>query len=322
MRTKGGVLVVVMGSLIMGAFSMAFAQSNYPDRPIDLVIGYQPGGAMDFIQAIYKDRVNKILGQPIVSVFKAGAGGAIAAAYVAKAKPDGYTLYFGSNATMVFIPLTKKDNGYTPDELTPVCNLTLSPNLLCVKDDSPYKTLRDFIQAAKTKKLKYATYGVNSGPHILMEALGRAAGFKATHIPYPGAGPAYVACLGGHVDMAISTGTGGMVGPQKLRILAVTSEQRYDLQPDIPTLKELGYNIVVPVMFYLWAPKNTSLENIKKISDAYKKATDEGREEIRKGLVNIEQSLYFLDTAQVRKAAQVEYQTMKKMVEELGMLAK
>ena len=268
--------------LLAVAFSPAMAQSPYPDRPIDLVIGYQPGGAMDFIQAVYKDRVTKILGQPIASLFKPGAGGAIGAAYVAKSKPDGYTLYFGSNATMVFIPLTKKDIGYVPEDLTPICNLTLSPNLLCVKDDSPYKTLKDFIEAAKTKKMKYATYGVNSGPHILMEALGRLAGFKGTHIPYPGAGPAYVACLGGHVDMAVSTGTGGMVGPGRLRILAVTGEQRYDLQPEIPTLKEIGYNIVVPVMFYLWAPKDTPGENIQKIADAYKKATEEGREEIRK----------------------------------------
>ena len=304
------------------AFGPGAQGAEYPTRNIELVCPYGAGGSTSMGARIIAGTLSEMLGRTVVVNNKPGAGGSIGAEYVAKAKPDGYTLYFGSNATMVFIPLTQKGIGYSPEDFTPICNLTLAPNLLCVKDDSPYKTLNDFIQAAKTKKMKYSTYGVNSGPNILMEAFGKAAGFKATHIPYPGAGPAYTACLGGHVDMAISTGTGGMVGPGRLRILAVTSSERYDLQPNIPTLKELGYDIVVPVLFYLWAPKDTPKDRIEKISSVYRKATEEGKEEIRKNLANIEHSLHFLDTMELTKVAQNEYLTMKKMVEELGIVAK
>lgn len=321
-RRMGGILCCLVAALLAWGASFVQAQSNYPDRPIEMVIGYAAGGPMDFVAAAFKEKVSKILGQPVLSVFKPGAGGAIGAAYAARAKPDGYTLYLGSNTTLVLIPLTKKDSGYSPEELVPVCNLTSSPNLLCVKDDAPYKTLAEFIQAAKAKKMKYATYGVNSGPHILMEALSKAAGFKAIHIPYAGAGPAYVACLGGHVDMAISTGTGGMVGPEKLRVLAHAGTERFELMPDIPTLKELGYPLSLVGNFYIWAPRQTPKENINKVADAYKKAAEESRDEIKKALTNIEQGLNYMNSEELDKAAKAEYRLYKRIVEDLGLMAK
>jgi tripartite-type tricarboxylate transporter receptor subunit TctC len=170
-----GFLLLLWWSPAAGDLFPALADS-FPDRPIELVIGNQPGGAMDFIAGAFKEKVAAILGQPVLSVFKAGAGTSLAAAYVARARADGNTLLFGSAANLVLIPLTKKDLGYTLDDFAPVCNLTSAPNLMCVRDDAPYRTLADFIQAAKTKRMKYATYGVNSGPHILMEGLGKAAG--------------------------------------------------------------------------------------------------------------------------------------------------
>ena len=168
--------------LSAGTFSNLCA-SDYPNRPIEIVIPYAPGGGADIASTAYKEKAAKILGQPIVSIFKPGAGGATGSAYVAQANPDGYTLLIGSNSPLVIAPLTKKGTGYTLDDFAPVCNLSAVPLVWCVKEDSPYKTMQQFIAAAKTKKMRYSTYGALTAAHLAMEALAKAANFQAIHIP-------------------------------------------------------------------------------------------------------------------------------------------
>lgn len=310
-----------LASLVVIGISFALAESNFPTRPIELVICYSAGGGSDLIQASFKEKVSRILGQPVVPVYKTGAGGAVGASYVAKSKPDGYTIAVFTNS-MYFIALTQKDAGYSPEDFTPICNLTLTPIYLAIRDDSPYKTLQDFIQAAKTKRMMYSTTGVNTGPHILMESLAKVAGFKATHVPYGGSGPAAIACLGGHVDMVVTSGTAGQVGPGKLRVIAAVGDERSELLPDAPTLKELGYPLSLPMMQSLFAPKGTPKECIKKISDAYRKAVEENPGEMKKTLANTEQGLAFMDTETVTKTLQAAYQSIKKMLDDLGIKAK
>lgn len=314
-------LVVLMGFLLSG-YTFSLAETAFPNRPIELVIPFAPGGGADIVSGAFKERVAKILGQPPVSIYKPGAGGGIATAFVAKSKPDGYTLLVGSNTGLIIVPLTQKGLGYTLDDFAPVCNLSTSPLLWCVKDDSPYKTMQDFIQTAKTKKMKYSTYGVLSMAHICMEAMGRLAGFQAIHIPYPGAAPAMTAALGGHVDISITAGTAGMVGPGRLRILVVSSDKRFETYPDVPTLKELGYPISVLAYFYLWAPKDTPKERITKTYEAFKKVADEHQSEISKILLGVEHNLLLLGPDELWKAAQADYVQLKKMIEEMGALAK
>src|SRR5581483_3317697 len=232
----------------------------------------------------FKDKVGSILGQPLVINHKPGAAGAIGTNFVAKAKPDGYTRLLANKGGLISTPLTMKDAGYIMADLVPICLLTRSPSIFYVRDDSPYKSLKDYIETAKKKPLSYATYGALSLSHLSMLLVEKTAGFEATHVPYAGAAESNLALLGGHVDMAVGVSSANLVGPGKLRAIALTSDKRWDLYPNVPTLKELGYPVVkgdpFGAMFSLWAPKGTPKEVIDKIYRAFKKVVDENNAEI------------------------------------------
>jgi tripartite-type tricarboxylate transporter receptor subunit TctC len=314
-------LIGVMIFLLSG-FSYVLASTDYPKRPIELVIPYAPGGGADIASSAFKERVGKILGQPLISTFKPGAGGATGSAFVAQAKPDGYTLLVGSNSPLIIAPLTKKGTGYTLNDFTPVCNLSAVPLVWCVKDDSPFKTMQEFIQAARTKKMKYSTYGALTAAHICMEALGRIAKFQAIHIPYSGASTAMSAALGGHVDIAIASGSAGMAGPGRLRILAIAQEKRLEAYPDLPTLKELGYPIYGLTYFGLWAPQGTPREVIQKVYEAHKKVSEENGAEIGGILKGVEHTMLVLSPEDLGKAYQADFEFQKKMIGDMGALIK
>ena len=308
-------------AMLLSGAAVASA-ADYPDRPIDLVIPYAPGGGADIATTAFKDKVAKIVGQPLISNFKPGAGGATGSAFVAQAKADGYTFLVGSNSPLIIAPLTKKGTGYTLADFTPVCNISAVPLVWCVKEDSPYKTMAEFIQAAKTKKMKYSTYGVLTAAHICMEALGRVAKFQAVHIPYSGASTAMSAALGGHVDIAIASGSAGMAGPGKLCILAIAEDKRLAAYPDVPTLKELGYPIYGLTYFGLWAPKGTPRERIQKVYEAHRKVAEVNGTEIAEILKNVEHTMLVLSPEELGKAYQADFEFQKKMIGEMGALIK
>ena len=308
-------------AMLLSGAAVASA-ADYPDRPIDLVIPYAPGGGADIATTAFKDKVAKIVGQPLISNFKPGAGGATGSAFVAQAKADGYTFLVGSNSPLIIAPLTKKGTGYTLADFTPVCNISAVPLVWCVKEDSPYKTMPEFIQAAKTKKMKYSTYGVLTAAHICMEALGRAAKFQAVHIPYSGASTAMSAALGGHVDIAIASGSAGMAGPGKLRILAIAEDKRLAAYPDVPTLKELGYPVYGLTYFGLWAPKGTPRERIQKVYEAHRKVAEVNGAEIAEILKNVEHTMLVLSPEELGKTYQADFEFQKKMIGEMGALIK
>lgn len=323
---RASILFSLSVGIIVIWFSFAVGQSNYPNRYIDVVIPLSPGGGADISFTPFKDKVGKILGQPLVVSYKPGSAGATGAAFVAKSKPDGYTLLFGNKGGVVYAPLTKKGAGYTMDDFAPICLITRTPTLWYVKWDSPYKTLMDWMQAAKTKNMTYASHGAFSPPHISMEYLSKAVGFKATHVPYAGAADANVAALGGHVDMSCVTSNVSMVGPGKLRAIAASSEKRWELYPDTPTLVELGFPIFkgdpVGSAYWLWAPKGTPKDVVNKIYGAFKKVVDENGTQITKELKGLEYILEFLGPDDLLKAAQNESSLAKKVLDEMGFVAK
>ena len=321
---KTGIGLMVLVFLVPPSF--AHAQSKFPDRPIQVIIPFGAGGGADVSFTAFKEHVAKILGQPILSEFKPGAAGALGAAFVANAKPDGYTLLLGNKGGMITAPLTKKDLGYSLNAFTPVCNLFRSPNLWFVKEETGYKTLKDWMTAAKSKKMKYSTYGALSLSHIVQEYLNKMEGVQAIHVPYGGAPQALAAALGGHVDMASCASAPGMVGPGKLRVIATSSIKRFDLYPDAPTLVELGYDVFrgdpVGASFWLWAPKETPKEIVDKISRAFKKVADERGKEISKTLMMAEYYLDFMGPEELGKAAIAEMALEKKMLDQMGVVAK
>lgn len=167
--------------LLTWGLPFAIAASDYPSRPIELVVANPPGGGSDSGTTLFKENARKILGQPIISNYKTGAGGALGTAFAANAKPDGYTLIAATHSSFILLPLTK-DPGYELESFTQVCNFTESRLVFCVKEDSPYKTIADFLEAAKTKKMKYASTGTYTTPHIIMELFSK--GIRDSVHPY------------------------------------------------------------------------------------------------------------------------------------------
>jgi tripartite-type tricarboxylate transporter receptor subunit TctC len=214
METTKGWSVIIIGivmSVIIG-ISDAVAASVYPTRPIDFVIPYGPGGGTDVTMKLYKDKVEKLLGQPTVMMYKPGAGGVIAGTYVKESN----TALAISNQFDSFHVTRKAD--FTLDDFAPVCTLAIGPVTFCVKADSPYKTMKDFIQAAKTKKMKYSTNTAYSPGQMFVEAIGRQAGFQATHVPAGGGAKAMTA-VGGMLTCRLFDGM-----ENQLRVLAVVSK--------------------------------------------------------------------------------------------------
>jgi tripartite-type tricarboxylate transporter receptor subunit TctC len=325
MKMKKGLLILFLGFVAFSAsdHSLSMAASDYPTRAIEVILPVAPGGGLDFAMNLFKNRVEKILGQPLVFVYKPGAAGATGTLYATGCKPDGYTLVASTISTLVIPPLTKKGAGYTLDDFVPICNLTSIPQVFCIKDDSPYKTMQDFIQAAKTKKMKYATPGIFTNAHILMEAFSKMAGFQAIHIPYRGSAAGMAAVLGGHIDMLVAA-SGGFLGPGKLRLLAIADVEQKRLKdhPDIPTLNELGYPLPIGSLDGLWAPKGTPKEKADKIYDAHKKALEENRGEIEKLAKVGEQTVFLTTGEELRKLYQAQHEFYKKMLGEMGALIK
>lgn len=315
METRKGWTVVIVGivvSLIIG-ISPALAAADYPTRPMDYVLPFGPGGGTDLTVRLYKDKVEKLLGQPIVMNYKPGAGGVIAGTYVKESKPDGYTFLVISNTSLVSSMLTRKAD-FTLDDFVPVSTLTLSPTIFVVNKDSPYKTMKDFTEAAKTKKMKVAGTTPLNITQLVVEAIGRQEGFQAIPVPMGGGAKAMAAVLGGHVDMAAVAPTGI---ENQLRILAVALQDRWETHPDVPTLKELGYPSGPATHFSIYAPKGTPKAIVDKIHGAYTKVLEEDREEITKRAKGINQIARVSGAEELGKLSWDTYDFLKTMLSKM-----
>ena len=325
-RSTRIILVTLLCSLTSGFYSLAIAD-NFPSRYIDLVFPWAPGSTLEMAFSPVKDKAAKILGQPLVWNYKPGAGGATAAGYVANARPDGHTLLFANTTTLITTPLSSKV-GYSMHDFTPVFLIARTPSFFFVKYESPYRTMLDFIEAAKMKKLTFGFFGLYGAPHLTMMNLENTAGFKTTYIPHKEGTPAvFVAIMGGHVDIGGGVLPLTMVGPQKTRPLVINAPERWKLFPNVPTLLELGIgyskeNITSGVTQWLWAPKKTPKEDIHKIYNAFKKVFEENGPEIEKTYEKFDLRLNFLDPEQTEKYSQGEYEFLKKSLERLGVTPK
>jgi tripartite-type tricarboxylate transporter receptor subunit TctC len=308
-------------SLIIGAGNFAWSQ-DYPTRPITMVVPFTPGGGADLGSKVVAEKISPLLGQPIISEYKPGAGGGLGAALVAKAKPDGYTFVVGSQTTLMIAPMTKKDLGYKFDDFIQVSGYSMIPISIQVKAGGPWKTLAEFISEAKKNpgKYRYGTYGALSQAHFVMELLSKKAGVKLTHIPFPGSPQANTALLGGHVELACTTGTGGLARAGSLKILAVAEPKRLPGMEDVPTLMELGYPITISCNYSFAFPKGTSKEIVSKIYQAEKTAFAKNEKEITAGLEKVEQFPSFDSPEDIRRRYLEELKVYQEIAKDLGAL--
>jgi tripartite-type tricarboxylate transporter receptor subunit TctC len=245
----------LVAATLVALASTAFAQ-DYPTKPVQMVAPFPPGGVAVIVGRALAAAMEKSLKQPVIVVNRPGAGGAVGMASVAKAPADGYTILMALSSISIF-PVSDRINGKTPSyelkDFAPIALVTADPTVLVVAADSPWKTLRDFVETAKAHpgKVNYSSSGVYGTLHVAMEIFANAAGIQMFHVPYQGGGPAVTALLGGQVH-ALASGPAAAIGQirgGKMRALASWGTERLTLLPDIPTFKELGYD----AEFYIWS---------------------------------------------------------------------
>lgn len=252
---------------------------RYPIHPITMVVPFPPGGVADTVGRPMAEAMGRMLGQPIVIENKAGAGGALGMAHVARAKPDGYTLLMAL-VSISTIPVADEVLGrpasFSLQQLTPIARITADPTVLAVRADAPYKTYAEFERYVKAHqgKLNYGSSGNYGTMHVPMEMLKLARELKITHVPYKGAGPAVLGLLGGEIDL-VATGPASIlshVKTGKIRVLAHWGKDALQSMPDVPSLEQLG----VPIQFSQWSgifvPTGTPSTVIEQLRQVAKQA--------------------------------------------------
>jgi tripartite-type tricarboxylate transporter receptor subunit TctC len=265
-RCLGRCLALVL--VCVGLF--ATSAQAWPDRPIEIVVGFAPGGGTDITARTLATYLEKELGGSVVIVNKSGASGAIGLSYVARAKPDGHTLGMTNMPGLLTIPI-EREAGYVPSDFTYLANLVRDPCAFSVSVNSPYKTLADLVAAAKANpgKISVSTSGIGTDDHLQMVFFEKATGTKLNHVPFNGAAPQRNAVFGGHTDVGgMNIGEAMPYSGINLRILAQAAEVRSVLAPEVPTFKEQGVDVVLASERGLVGPKGLSKEVKEKLETA------------------------------------------------------
>jgi len=245
----------LMAIAAMALFSApaAYAQTNYPDKPIRLIVPWAPGGATDVIGRMVGQQLAERLGQPVVIENRSGAGGNIGTASFVREKPDGYTLLMTTSSTHGINSHLYANPGFDVDkDFAHVAFVGSIPNVLEVPAKSQFQTAEELLAYARANpgKLNYGSAGVGSSQHLAAAQLIHSAGIDITHIPYKGSGPAVTDLLGSNLDLMLDTGSLNHVKSGNLRALAVASRERLKELPDVPTFDELGLQDMYAAAWY------------------------------------------------------------------------
>jgi tripartite-type tricarboxylate transporter receptor subunit TctC len=268
----------VLLALAMPVFG-AHAQSEYPNKPVRIVIGFPPGGPTDIVGRPFAAKLSQLTGQQFIIENRAGANGILAADYVAKSAADGYTVYLATTGALLSPILSPKISYDLLKDFAPVALLATVPALLVAHPSLPVKTARDLAVLAKARpgQLTYASSGNASMGNLGMESFKLASGIDILHIPYKGAAPATTDLIGGHVQVAMLSLS--ILQPQvkagRLRALAMVSEKRAATMPDVPSMAEAGFaDVNADNWFGMLVPVATPREVVMKLHAALAAAAD------------------------------------------------
>lgn len=257
---------------IVGSVNVVTA-ADYPSQPITLLTAFNPGGGSDVSHRIIEKYAKDLIPQPFALIYKPGAGGEFGWTELANAKPDGYFIGGFDLPHVVLQPMVRKKDqpGYKTEDLLPICGLVHDPEVILVHKDSPWKTLKDLMDHVKANPgtVTAATVGKFTGDHLFLMDFEHATGLKFAQIPYSGGGKAIPALMGKQVDCYFAS-FNSYHRMDAGRALAVATDERYALGPDIPTLKELGINVLSSKRRGLGAPKGTPPEIISYLEGKFK----------------------------------------------------
>jgi tripartite-type tricarboxylate transporter receptor subunit TctC len=313
---------LIAGALMMPALPAA-AQEIFPTRPIQMIVPFPPGGVADITGRPVAHVMGKLLKQSVVVVNKGGAGGAVGAAQAAHATPDGYMILMALSSISV-LPVADRLQGRPPayelDQLAPIALISADPTVLVVRADGPYRTLKDLVDAAKAKPatINYGSSGVYGTLHVAMEIFAEAAGIKLFHIPYQGGGPAVAALLGGQID-ALASGPAAAIGQikgGKMRALAVWGDKRLASMPDVPSMKELGYEATFYIWSGLFAPAATPPAVMSVLRDAVRRTVEDA--EFKDAMAKVETPIAYLDAPEFKVFLDRDAARLRVAVERIG----
>ena len=295
------------------------AKAAFPDKPIKIIIGFPAGGPLDAHIRLLVDKLQSSLGQTVIVDYKAGAGGAVGAQFVAQSPADGYTVLLANTGTMVINPAIYTKSPYdTLKDFQPIARTAQQPLALIVNKDVQANTLKEFVAYAKANpgKLNYGSAGNGGISHLVPEMLKSETGIFMVHIPFKGSAPAFTDLIAGHVQfMAESVPQAAKQG--KVKALAVTSTKRNPALPNVPTVIETGVANLDVVGFYgILAPKGTPPEAVNKLSQAFKETLESP--EVQKKMIDQGADPAYLNADQFTKFLTAEMPRWAKAVKQAG----
>jgi tripartite-type tricarboxylate transporter receptor subunit TctC len=309
-------MIFLSGILIFCLPIFSFSQ-DFPTKPVNILVGFAPGIPTEVSIRLLAKNAEKFLGQPFVISNNGGGGGAVALGIVAKQKPDGYHLFGGTSTPLVRIPQFRPV-AYKPEEFIPIMHLGAPESGLAVRADSPWKTLKDLVEYARKNpgKIAYTSTGTGLPMHLAMEYIAKQeGGIQWTHVPSGDRDP-ILALLGGSVS-ACSTGTQWIphVKAGTLRALVTYGEKRLKTFPEIPILRELGYDFINETVILLAAPQGTPPSIVKKLDDAFRKAMD--APEFVDYMEKMEYAITYRNHGDIKRYLEDAYARIGKMIQEL-----
>lgn len=314
LKTLGAVAALLLSGSVL---------AKYPDHAIKMIVPFPPGGVTDTVARPIADAMSRNLGQPVVIENKVGAGGAIGAGEAARAKPDGYTIMLMLSSISILPEADKilgRKAAYETSQFKPIARITADPTVLVVRADSPWKTAKDFVDAAKKQpgKINYGSSGIYGSMHVPMAMLESAAGIKLTHVPYTGAGPAVAALLGGQVQ-AISTGPSSIVQhikAGKVRALAHWGDKPLATLPDVPSLQSLGYDAKFVQWSGIFVPADVPAEVINTLRASAKSVANDP--DIQAKVLAAGSPIEYMDAPEFQKYWDADDAALVKAVRNIG----
>jgi len=316
----------IAGTVAAGAAlgtGFAFGQEPYPSRPVTLVNPFPPGGAADVVGRPFAAGLEPLLKQPVVIETKAGAAGAVGAQFAANAKPDGYTLLVHIVSISGFAEVDKlfgREPKFTRADFIPIARLTAGPMVLVVNDKQPYQNLKELVDDAKKRPnaIVFSSSGLYGALHLPTALFMKAAGIQMRHLPTNGGGPAVTAILGNNSQVLVSSvaAASAQMKAGKLRALCSFGESRAASAPDVPTLKELGYDVEFSLWVGLFAPKGTATPIVERLRAEARKAV--ATEQFKTAIHNIGDEVAYLDQPEFARFWDADAKRVEAAVQSIG----